>query len=286
MSAPRILVVQCAASDPPARLGEWLGEAGAELAVVPAADAPRDPAGSDALLVLGGEMGANDDALFAWIPRVKDLLRAALTAETPTLGVCLGAQLLAVAAGGRVERRPEGVEVGAQLIAKRSAAATDPLFRALPITPDVIQWHYDTITALPPGAVHLASSPVNEHQAFRLGRLAWGIQFHIETTPQLVADWADDDAVLLDEMGIELDLPLVVDRAGAVHDDLAEVWRPFAAAFVDIARDPSAVAPPPRLRESTAAPVTDPAAIRAALAAEMTAARTVLPMPGRRGPEH
>ncbi len=274
-----MLVVQCAASDPPARLGEWLAAAGAELHVTPAAEVDVDPTGWDALVVLGGEMGANDDARFAWIPTVKALLRAAVAAEVPTLGVCLGAQLLAVANGGRVERDLDTVEIGAQLVAKRSAAATDALFGALPITPDVIQWHFDTITTLPPGAVHLAGSPVCEHEAFRLGRLAWGIQFHIETTPELIREWAADDVTALDELGIEIDLDRVVQRAVAVHDDLTEVWRPFAAAFVDIARDPAAVTPAPAVRESMAAPVTDPVAIRAALAAEMTAARTPMPMP-------
>lgn len=282
MSAPRILVVQCAASDPPARLGEWLAEAGADLHVLPAAEVSADPGGWDAIVVMGGEMGANDDALVDWIPTVKALLRAAVAAEVPTLGVCLGAQLLAVANGGRVRRDLDTLEIGAQLVAKRSATATDPLFQALPITPDVIQWHFDSITTLPPGAVHLASSPVCENEAFRLGRLAWGIQFHIETTPQLIREWAVDDVAVLDELGIELDLDQVVRRAVAVHDDIAEVWRPFATAFVDIARDPAAVAAAPTARESTAAPVTDPAAIRAALAAEMTAARSVLPMPSVR----
>ena len=152
----------------------------------------------------------------------------------------------------------------------------------MPITPDVLQWHFDAITALPPGALHLASSPVCENEAFRLGRLAWGIQFHIETTPQLVREWAVDDTALLDELGIEVDLDRLVQRAVGIHDDLAEVWTPFAAAFVDIVREPADVAAPPTVRESTAAPVTDPAAIRAALAAEMNAARTVLPMPGLR----
>ena len=62
------------------------------------------------------------------------------------------------------------------------------------ITPDVLQWHFDAITALPPGAVTVASSPGCDVQAFRLGRLAWGIQFHIETTPAIVRSWATTDA--------------------------------------------------------------------------------------------
>ena len=131
-------------------------------------------------------MGANDDDVAPWLPHERALLREAVSREIPTLGICLGGQLLAAANGGRVRASPEQAEIGAQLVAKRTAAATDPLFGPLPITPDVLQWHYDAITVLPAGAVHLASSPVCENQAFRLGRLAWGVQFHIETTPELV----------------------------------------------------------------------------------------------------
>jgi GMP synthase-like glutamine amidotransferase len=271
--SPRVLVVEPAVSDPVGRLGEWLVEGGVELDV--GTDArPLD--GYAGLAVLGGPQSANDSEL----EPLRQLLRDAVTAELPTLGVCLGAQRLAAAHGGRVEPSPDGPEIGAQLIAKRAAASTDPLFGPLPITPDVVQWHFDAITRLPPGAVQLASSPVCEHQAFRLGRLAWGIQFHIETTPDVVRAWAAKDARRLPDH--ELDLTLI--RAIAVHDDLAEVWRPFAHAFAEVVRDPVGVPPARGVPTSTAAPVTDPAAIRAALAAEAQGSRAVLPLPTTRPP--
>jgi GMP synthase-like glutamine amidotransferase len=268
-----VLVVEVDPSDPVGRLGDWLTDAGLEFDVVTAPVALDGYAG---LVVLGGPQSANDAELDAH----RQLLRDAVTAELPTLGVCLGAQLLAAANGGRVERSADGPEIGAQLVAKRSAAGTDPLFGSLPITPDVLQWHYDAITVLPPGAVHLASSPVCENQAFRLGRLAWGIQFHIETTPEIVRSWAAKDA---DALG-EYDLDLTLSRAEAAHVDIEEVWRPFLHTFADIVRDPASVAPPRTIPTSTAAPVTDPAAIRAALAAEAGAARAPLPNPMLRPP--
>lgn len=285
----RLLVIENDPAAPAARLGEWLVAAGLTLTVlrphagdsIPAAD----DLGTDGLLVLGGDMGANDDRQAPWLPAVRELLRAAVAHELPTLGVCLGAQLLAAANGGRVAPNPAGPEIGAQLIAKRAAAATDPLFRTLPITPDVLQWHFDAIVSLPPGAVQLASAPACEHQAFRLGRLAWGVQFHIETTPQIVQTWARDDAPQLE--GYDLDL--IVQRATAAHEDIAAAWIPFAAAFAAAVQEPAAVpkARPPLI--ASAAPITDPAAIRAALAAEMTAARAPsgqvpLPDPGA-GPD-
>lgn len=274
---PVLLVLQLDPTDPVGRLGEWFTAAGVEMdvrALDRGDQLPADLSEHDGVLVLGGSMGAWDDKDAPFLPDVRAMLRHAVEAEVPTLGVCLGHQLLAAATGGTVGPNPHGPEIGAHLVAKRAAAASDPLFGPLPITPDVIQWHYDAVTELPPGAIQLASSPTCEQQAFRLGRLAWGVQFHIETTPATVREWAADDKGLND-----YDLDAIVERAAAAHDDVAEVWQPFAAAFAGIMRDPAAVKPPRGVPTSTAAPVTDPAAIRAALAAEANAARAVLPLP-------
>jgi hypothetical protein len=190
----------------------------------------------------------------------------------PTLGVCLGAQLLARATGGTVTTMAEP-ELGAQLVAKRSAAATDPLFRELPIAPDVLQWHYDEVASLPPSATLLASSTSCANQAFRVGSLAWGIQFHIETTPAVVREWARNDAPML----TDVDLDAVLERADSITDDLAEAWAPFAQRFVEVTREPETLAPRTGLSMAqsvtVAEPITDPAQIRAALAAEMQASR-------------
>ena len=104
-----------------------------------------------------------------------------MAAATPTLGVCLGGQLLAAATGGTVASGPDGPEIGAYLTAKRDAAMSDPLFADLPMTPDVMQYHYDVVAALPPGAVLLLSSMGYPNQAWRQGPAAWGVQFHFET---------------------------------------------------------------------------------------------------------
>ena len=173
-----VLVVQNAVSDPIGPLGDWLTDAGLTLDVRNAETGDELPAldGYDGLVVLGGGMAAHDDQRAPWLPTVRALLAQALADETPTLAICLGAQLLALTLGGLVGPNPEGPEIGAQLVAKRANAATDPLFREMPITPDVIQWHYDAVLDLPASAVLLASSPTCEVQAFRAGRVAWGIQ--------------------------------------------------------------------------------------------------------------
>lgn len=278
-----MLVVE---NDPIAPIGMlegWLREAGAELVLCSPATGqplPADLSGYSALVVLGGGMNAYADEVAGWLPELRALLAEAVRTELPTLGVCLGGQLLAVAAGGRVSEA-ETPEYGSQLIAKRQAAATDPLFRELPITPDVLQWHVDEVSELPAGAVLLASSPVCEVEAFRVGRLAWGIQFHLETTPEIVTRWAEQDAELL----ADYDLPAILERAVGAHTDIAEVWQPVIARFVALAAEPAAVGAlagvQPRLLPmashgapvSTAEPITDAAAIRAALAAELQASR-------------
>jgi GMP synthase (glutamine-hydrolysing) len=277
-----LLVVQNAAEDPPARLGRWLTDAGVELDVremFAGAALPSDLTGHSGLLVLGGGMGAHDDDVAPWLPAVRELLRRAVRDEVPTLGICLGAQLLAVALGGEVVVGRYGPELGAQLVAKRAASATDALFRELPITPDVIQWHFDVISRLPPGAVLLATSPVYEVQAFRAGRVCWAVQPHIETSPEIVRDWAASDRDRVD-----VDLDALVRRSDATHADMEETWQPFARRFADVLRDPASVRAVRSPAVTTAAPVDDPAAIRAALAADMQAARHggVLPLPARR----
>jgi GMP synthase (glutamine-hydrolysing) len=254
------LVVQNVPSAPIGPLGEWLG---LDLDVRAWSGLPDDMSGHDGLIVLGGGTVGDEP------PRLRELFGSALADERPTLAICYGAQLLAAVLGGRVGPNPGGPEYGAQLIAKRANAASDPLFREIPITPDVIQWHHDAVLELPPSAVLLASSPVCDVEAFRAGRVAWGIQFHIETTPDVVRRWAASDAEAL----AAYDVDAILERAEAVHADIAEVWRPFAERFASIVGDPESVPATRPLRMATAEPITDPAAIRAALAAEMQAAR-------------
>ena len=151
---------------------------------------PQDLTGFDALISMGGEMGARDDDIAPWLPATRRLLSAAVSAQTPTLGVCLGGQLLAAATGGTVRKGEDGPEIGAYLTAKRDAAMSDPLFADLPMTPDVMHYHHDVVSTLPQGAVLLLSSMGYPNQAWRQGPAAWGLQFHLETSAEDVREWA------------------------------------------------------------------------------------------------
>ena len=234
------LVIENDPSDDLRRLGEWFTEAGLELTVVrPHAGEPLPETLDEhvALVVLGGDQSVYPNAVgdpgAPWFPAVEGLLRKAVRHHVPTLGVCLGAQLLATAHGGLVERSTSGPEIGPGLVGRRDAADGDPLFKYVPLLPDVVQWHSDEITELPIGAVLLAASSRYPHQAFRLGDRAWGLQFHIECDADMIADWTRTDGAGLDELGY--DAEAVVAATAEVLADVEEVWQPFAARFAALA---------------------------------------------------
>ena len=233
----RALVVTHSPTEGVALLGDWLVEAGLELVVVEpwAGQAlPEDLADVDALVVMGGPQQAYDDDSAPWLRATKDLLRLAVRTDVPTLGVCLGAQLLAEATGGRVALGEDGIEAGARLVAKRDAAWEDPLLADIPFTPTVMQWHEDVVVDLPPGAVLLASSSKYPHQAFRVGTRAWGLQFHIEAPPDMVRSWGREYGARVVESG--RDPVALAEQAVGELDEVAACWQPVAARFAEIAQ--------------------------------------------------
>lgn len=233
------MIIQPDPSDPPGRLGDWLEQAGAELDLHEPARSglPASTDGFEAVVCLGGGMSVHDVAQHPWLIDVQRLLAEATTRGVPTLGVCLGSQLLAAAHGGRVDVA-EKPEAGPGLVSKRDAAWQDPLLADVPLLPDVLQYHGDTIETLPPRAALLASASGSANQAFRIGRCSYGFQFHIETTPDTVLHWARQSPELAawarpgafdDETLAEL------------HRDIEEVWQPVITNFVQLAA--GAIAP-------------------------------------------
>jgi GMP synthase (glutamine-hydrolysing) len=142
-----------------------------------------------AVIVFGGAMHADQDHLHPWLRDENLLLEELLDRGVPLLGVCLGAQLIAKAAGGWVGPVDEP-EVGWYPVELTPEGRTDPVLGALPRSFEAFQWHYYTY-GLPAGAVELARSPVCT-QAFRLGEAVWGIQFHPEVTLEQITGWCDD----------------------------------------------------------------------------------------------
>ncbi len=235
MAGNRALVIENDPTDDVRRLGDWLVEGGLTLEVVrPHAGQALPDAldGYAALVVLGGEQDA-DDREVPWFGALESLLRKAVRYEVPTLALCLGAQLLALAHGGTVEESPAGPEIGPRLVARRDAAERDALWAPVPLAPDVMQWHYDEITELPAGAVLLAASTYYPNQAFRLGAKAWGVLFHIEVDTPMVAGWVSQNGPVLDALGI--DAIALLEACDARMADFEEVWRPFAHRFAAVA---------------------------------------------------
>lgn len=142
-----------------------------------------------ALIFMGGPMSANDDLPF--IHEELRLIERAVALGKPVLGICLGAQLIARALGARVYRNPVK-EIGWAPVTWRDEARTDPLFRGLSAPEVLFHWHGETFD-LPAGAAWLASSGACPHQAFRAAT-AYGLQFHLEVTPEMIACWCAEDA--------------------------------------------------------------------------------------------
>ena len=151
------------------------------------------------MIVLGGAMHPDEDERHGWLTTELRWLEGLLDRGTPLLGICLGSQLVARAAGAEVLRSAES-EVGWFPVECTAAAADDPVAGALPDRFDAFQWHHYTHT-LPTGAVELARSAVCT-QAYRVGN-AWGVQFHPEVRAEQVEEWlAEDPADVADAEGL------------------------------------------------------------------------------------
>ncbi|MFF0291244.1 type 1 glutamine amidotransferase [Streptomyces sp. NPDC005262] len=228
---PTAVVVQNTRSGGPGRVGAWLREAGIGLEVLRPYNGEALPQalGGRPLLVLGGGFLPDDDERAPWLPATRRLVAQALDDGTPVLGICLGGQLLAQVAGGRVRARHGQPEFGSTQIRLRPEAADDPLLYGLGATVTAIERHVDAITELPSDASWLASSAACPHQAFRVGARAWGVQFHPEAEAERIAGWDRDR---LARQGFDRDRL----HAEAVAEEgvTASVWSVFTRRFAQV----------------------------------------------------
>lgn len=136
------------------------------------------------VIIMGSLAMASDKK--AWMLRLSEEIVALVEAKIPLLGICFGHQLIAQALGGVVGYHPEGLEIGTVPIVTHPAAQDDALFSHLPDQFSAQAVHYQSVLALPPGAVHLASSDFEPHHAYRVGSTCWGVQFHPEFSAEIM----------------------------------------------------------------------------------------------------
>ncbi len=187
---PRLLVFQHVAHEILGTLDPLLRDAGFRIKYVnferhPDAEPSLD--GYDGLIVLGGPMNVDEVGDYPNLETEVHLIRQAIDKEMPTLGVCLGSQLLAKALGAKVTKNPEK-EIGWYDVSPTSEGEGDPLLSNFTKTEKIFQWHGDTFD-LPKGAELLASSPLCKHQAFKYGDRVYGFQFHLEVDKPMIERW-------------------------------------------------------------------------------------------------
>jgi GMP synthase (glutamine-hydrolysing) len=184
----RVLALQHVWDDPPAYLTEILREHGIACDTVEVEKMPvPEPVSYQAIILMGGPQHLYADEHLAYFRQEKALLRQAVAEDIPTLGICLGGQLLASALGAEV-RRHHLAEVGFFHIPLTAAGRQDPLFAGLPGQQLAFHWH-ENVFELPEGAILLASNENAPNQAFRYGPRAYGLQFHIELNTELINIW-------------------------------------------------------------------------------------------------
>ncbi len=161
-----------------------------DLVLDPEQELPYPVHESDGIISMGGPMSANDPD--AWVQQEMRYLAQAMTRSKPILGVCLGSQIVARTAGARVFRNREK-EIGWFPVYPRPEGAQDALLGGFGQREEVFHWHGETFD-LPAGAVWLASSDRCAHQAYRIGTTVYGLQFHLEVSPEMIQDWLREDS--------------------------------------------------------------------------------------------
>lgn len=232
-----VLVVEHQADCPAGWVGEWLAEAGSAVDVrrpYRGEELPEDLARHGGLVVLGGSMDAYADDRYPWLTEVRQLVRFAAEERVPTLGICLGHQLAAVALGGKVHKNPLGQQIGLLEIGWTDAAADDPLLGAVRDARIAVQWNHDVVAVLPPGGEVLARTPAGEIQAARLAPTVWGVQSHPEVGEEIVTVWAEDDRDSAVQRGVDVDA--YVAKVAAASEELRTAWQPLATAFAALVR--------------------------------------------------
>jgi GMP synthase (glutamine-hydrolysing) len=188
-----ILIVKHIDIEGPGTFGDFLKEKGEPFKIVElgAGEAlPTDSKDVKAVVVLGGPMNVDEEHLHPFLRAENTFIQKVLKEEIPFLGICLGSQLLAKAAGAKVGKSPVK-EIGWYKVALTSDGKSDPLLKGFREDEDIYHWHGDMFQ-IPENGTLLATAPGCPHQAMRVGKNAYGIQFHVEVTDKSIREWCDE----------------------------------------------------------------------------------------------
>ena len=187
-----VLIIVHVESEGPGTLGAFLESSGANVSLARVYAGERLPENIDnlgAIISMGGPMNVYEEQEYPFLRDETVLLQKAIAANRPVLGICLGAQMIAKASGRGVVKFPKE-EVGWGKVFLTDAGRDDLLFNGLPATLDVLQWHGDMFE-IPEAGASIATGDDCPNQAFRY-RNAFGLQFHVEVTREILADWFKD----------------------------------------------------------------------------------------------
>jgi len=186
--------------------------------------------GWDAMIVLGGPIAVYEADENPFLDAEIDLLRMAIGQDFPTLGICLGSQLIAHAAGAKVYAG-QVREVGWGTVELTETLASDSLFSGLPASLPVFQLHGDTFD-LPEDAERLAGNQAYPNQAFRIGQRVYGLQFHVEVTRDLVKNWTAIYEDYITEAGVLVSA--ILDKLDSRDEALRPVAFQVISRFLDL----------------------------------------------------
>lgn len=181
---------------------------------------PDSIEGHDSMVIMGGPMGANDGEQYPHLIKVQDLIRQAVYSHVPTVGICLGAQLIAKAMGGRVIRNPVK-EIGWYPISLTEYGFQSPLFDGLPGEFTFFEWHQDTFT-LPDRGRWLARGRTCLNQAFSVDNYIWGLQFHPEVSLEMIAGWVDSGKEELEEYGGRSEARVLLEKSPRLWEETSD----------------------------------------------------------------
>ncbi len=188
----KVIIIKHIDIEGPGTIGDFLDDNNIPYEIIDVFDGeslPDSLAGISAVVILGGPMNVYEEDKYPFLKAEDVFLKEVIEKDVPTLGFCLGAQLIAKAKGAAVKKNPEK-EIGWFKVSLTDNGLNGPLFQDFSREIDVFQWHGDTFE-IPDGGSRLAGSEICPNQAFRIGDNIYGLQFHVEVTGNMIEQWID-----------------------------------------------------------------------------------------------